>query len=120
MDVVGRVVGIMTGVAVGGLAGFWIGGRVRGQRRAYWALNVVAVLACAAIDFAGLALGRPWLAYSAVGLMGGLITGMKYGYSDAMRIWRPTDSDGAPADIPAQSSTDSSTEPAAECAEPRA
>lgn len=109
----------MAGVVGGGLAGFWIGERVHGERRAYWLLNVAVVLGCALLDFAGLAFGRYWLAYSAVGLMGGLITGMKYGYSDAMRIWRAADP-AKPAETPvAESSADPTAESPVESSSPR-
>lgn len=81
------IVGVVAGLLGGGVGGYRLGRGVRGRRRAYWTLNVAVVLGCAVLDFAGLVLGQDALAYSAVGLMGGLITGMKYGYVDSMRVW---------------------------------
>jgi hypothetical protein len=102
--------GVAAGLVFGGLVGHRIGERVRGRRRAYWALNVAVVLGCAGLDFAGLAMGSYWLAVSAIGLMAGLITGMKYGYVDSMRIWRNSTaaetSQVAPTDTRVQVPTD--------------
>jgi len=97
-------------------------------------MNVAAVLGCAILDFAGLASGTYWLAFSAIGLMAGLITGMKYGYVDSMRIWRDPGSAGVSpgeqTDLPANppndtpgsaagvASADSLADPAEERADP--
>ena len=120
---------VAAGLAFGGLAGFKIGEGVRGSRSTYWALNILVVLGCAVLDFAGLVAGRYWLAYSAIGLMAGLITGMKYGYVDSMRVWRDTGPAeslaGAPDESPSSESenaadetpTGPSSEPPAESAE---
>ena len=81
------IAGVAAGLLGGGVGGYRLGRGVRGRRRTYWTLNVAVVLGCAVLDFAGLALGQDALAYSAIGLMGGLITGMKYGYVDSMRVW---------------------------------
>jgi hypothetical protein len=94
-------VGIAAGLAVGGLAGFRLGERFRGRRRAYWVMNVAAVLGCAILDFVGLASGRQWLAYAALGLMGGLITGLKYGHSESIGPRRGSGQSEAPADVAA-------------------
>jgi hypothetical protein len=93
---------VAVGLVCGGLAGFWLGSRIRGERRVYWSLNAAAVVGCALLDFVGLVTGRYWLAYSALGLMGGLITGMKYGFVDSIRVWQ----DPGPAEIPANEPTD--------------
>ncbi len=71
----------------GGLWGLRLGRNNRGNRGAYWALNAAAVVGCAALDFAALRTGRPLLGYAALGLMGGLITGLKYGYSADRGRW---------------------------------
>jgi hypothetical protein len=81
-------------------------------------MNLTAILGCAALDFAGLVLGLYWLAYGAVGLMGGLITGMKYGYVDSMRIWAGPRTTDATTDASASVSTDSPAEPAEELGDP--
>jgi len=106
------LVGLAVGLGCGGLAGYRLGASIRGRRRAYWSLNVAVVLACAALDFAGLVSGVNWLAYSALGLMGGLITGMKYGYVDSIRVWQEPGSTELPAEASSDASTDQSPEPA--------
>jgi hypothetical protein len=112
LNLAGRLVGIVLGLAAGGFAGFALGGRFRGRPRAYWTMNVVAVLGCAALDYAGLASGRYWLAYSAVGLMGGMITGLKYGYSDSIAMRPSPNAADAPTGDAADASEDSlSTSP---------
>jgi len=98
MSLAGRIVGIVLGLALGGLAGFALGERFRGRTRVYWTMNIVAVLGCAALDYVGLVSGRYWLAYSAVGLMGGMITGLKYGYSDSIAMRSSPDVADAPTD----------------------
>jgi hypothetical protein len=74
-------------------------------------MNAAVVVGCAALDFAGLATGRYWLAYSAVGLMCGLITGMKYGFSDSIAVWRMQADKGAPAEETADAPVDSQMDP---------
>jgi len=87
MTLVTTVLGVALGLALGGFVGLRWGRRFRARRKAYWTLNVAVVLGCAALDLLGLTVGNPVLAYAALGLMGGLITGMKYGYSDGLREW---------------------------------
>ena len=103
MDLIFILVGVVIGLGCGGLAGYRLGTSIRGRHRAYWSLNVAVVLVCASLDFAGLVLGVSWLAYSALGLMGGLITGMKYGYVDSMRVWQEPSSTELPSDVSDQS-----------------
>ena len=90
MNLALTVIGVIAAFVAGGLVGLWMGARNRGNRGAYWALNGAAVLGCAALDFVALTTGRAWLGYSALGLMGGLITGLKYGYSSIGDVWRET------------------------------
>jgi hypothetical protein len=89
------VAGLLGGMALG----FFLGGRVRGRVRLYWTLNVVVCASCVAADFAGLLLGWSWLAYGALGVMGGGIAGLRYGYSEGAAVWRavgPDESAEAP------------------------
>jgi hypothetical protein len=109
VDLALTLVAVAAGLLGGGIAGYRAGERVRGSRRWYWWMNAAVLLGCAALDFTGLVLGRPWLAYGALGLMAGLITGMKYGYSESMRVWRAPDT----ADEGASSEADDAS-PAAE------
>jgi hypothetical protein len=91
---VGPLVTILA-VFAGLLGGIWVGlalgGRVRGRPRRYWALNGAALLVCMVADFVGLVLGWPWLAFGAIGVMGGMFTGLKYGYSESIGLWRALD-----------------------------
>jgi hypothetical protein len=105
---------VAAGLAFGGLVGFKIGEAVRGSRWTYWALNISVVLGCAVLDFAGLVAGRYWLAYSAIGLMAGLITGMKYGYVDSMRVWRGAGPDDPLAGAPDEAQSSEGVTTAAE------
>jgi hypothetical protein len=82
------IASVLGALALGGLAGFRLGKSCGTSRRAYWSMNGAAVICCAALNFAGIIWGMGWLAYGALGLMGGLITGMKYGYFDAANVWR--------------------------------
>jgi hypothetical protein len=83
------VVGVAAGLAMGGVAG-WRGGKwAVGFPDRYWTLNAAAFLGALGLDIAGLFLRQPWLSYGALGLMAGLITGLKYGYSPELRLWEP-------------------------------
>ncbi len=86
---------VAAGLALGGLAGFRFGGGIQ-SRGGYWAANAAAVLGCMLLDFAGLMTGRYWVAYAALGLMGGLITGLKYGYVGSTGGWRSAETSAPP------------------------
>ena len=83
--------GVLVGVLVGIFAGLKIGGRVRGNSRAFWLLNGAAFLVSMAVEFTGLVFGQLWLALGALGFLGGAITGLKYGYSESIGVWRTID-----------------------------
>jgi hypothetical protein len=87
---------VAAGLVVGGLAGYRIGGHIQ-SRGGYWTANFAAVLGCMALDFAGLVTARYWVAYSALGLMGGLITGLKYGRVASMGGWGSAETSAPPA-----------------------
>jgi hypothetical protein len=91
VTVLAAVLAVLIGLLGGFWAGFNLGAKVRGLPRRYWALNAAAILVCMLADFAGLVLGWPPLAYGALGLMGGSLTGLKYGYSESIGIWRIID-----------------------------
>lgn len=86
------VIAVIVGLLGGIFGGLKVGEAVRGRARAYWMLNGVVVLVSMLLDFVGLVTGNLWLALGAVGLMGGGITGLKYGYSESIGIWRTIDS----------------------------
>lgn len=88
MDVAFAIAAVAAGVVAGTVVGWWVGRAVRGDRRGYWVLNAVVVVGCAGLNYAGLVLGHRLLALAAIGLMGGAITGLKYGYADSSAIWQ--------------------------------
>ena len=94
MGLVVTIASVGGGLVCGGLAGLWLGEHSR-SRRTYWAANALALIGCAALNFAGLVSGNSWLAYGALGLMGGLITGLKYGRVHAMGGWKDQSLDDA-------------------------
>lgn len=79
------------GLLVGLFAGLKVGERVRGNSLAFWLLNGGVFLIGMGVDFAGLVLGQLWLALGALGFIAGSITGLKYGYSESIGIWRTVD-----------------------------
>jgi hypothetical protein len=92
MELAMAVGGVLLALLAGVAAGYKTGSVIRGNRKAFWGLNIAAVVFCAALDFVGLVLGQYWLAVSAIGLMAGLITGLKYGYAESIGAWRIFDS----------------------------
>jgi len=91
MALLASIVAVLVGLLGGIFGGLKVGARVRGRARVYWALNALVVIVCMLLDFAGLVTGQLWLALGAVGLMGGSITGLKYGYSESIGVWRSMD-----------------------------
>ena len=83
--------GVLVGLLVGLYFGLKLGERVRGKSRAFWLLNIAVFLVGMTIDFAGLVFGQLWLALGALGFIAGSITGLKYGYSESIGIWRTVD-----------------------------
>jgi len=86
------IAAVLVGLLGGIFGGLKVGELIRGRPRTYWLLNGAAVLVFMVLDFIGLATGQLWLALGAVGLMGGTITGLKYGYNESIGIWRTVDS----------------------------
>lgn len=81
VDTVLMVVGGIAGLVVGALAGFWLGGLIKGRKPwAYWTLNIIALVAGVAGALAGLNAGSKLTAVAVLGLEGGILTGLKYGY----------------------------------------
>jgi hypothetical protein len=91
MSLAAAIAGVVAGLGIGIFGGLKVGEMIRGRARTYWILSGVAVLVCMALDFVGLATGQLWLALGSIGLMGGSITGLKYGYSESIGIWRTID-----------------------------
>ena len=80
------VIGIVAGLAIGAIGGLRAGAWARGDAVRYWSLNAVAFLGSLGLDIVGLLVRQPWLSYGSLGLMAGLITGLKYGYSPTLRV----------------------------------
>jgi len=100
------MVALIVGFAAGAAVGYWIGTRFRDDRRFLWALAIAAFMSASILNFAGLLSGTQWLAIGAVGLMAGVISGVKYGGFPETRVWAagsPPD-DGGKQDPPAPKS----------------
>jgi hypothetical protein len=82
------IASVFAGLALGALVGFRLGRGLGSSRRAFWAMSAAAVVCCGVLNYAGIVLGMRWVAFGALGLMGGLITGMKYGYFESADVWR--------------------------------
>lgn len=67
------------GLAGGAAVGYWLGQRYRSDRWRLWAVYACALLACSVLCAVGLTYGQRWFAVGALGLLGGLLTGTKYG-----------------------------------------
>jgi hypothetical protein len=95
------IAAIALGLALGWWAGFAIGSRWASRRAVMWLLTGVAMLAALAVDVAGRLGGQAAISFGSLGLMAGLLTGIKYGGFPETRLWDrrvPTDSgrDDAP------------------------
>lgn len=91
MNVVLTALAVLGGLLGGFWAGFALGERYRGEVRRYWTFNGLVVAGSMLANFAGLVLGWPALSYGALGVMGGALTGLKYGYSESIGVWRTVD-----------------------------
>ncbi len=69
----------VTGLASGVAVGLAVGQRYGAVVWRFWVLCVFALVACSALCAAALVLAERWLAVGALGLLGGLLTGLKYG-----------------------------------------
>ena len=69
----------VTGLASGTAVGLVLGRRNGAVVWRFWVMCVFALVACSALCAAALVLAERWLAVGALGLLGGLLTGLKYG-----------------------------------------
>ena len=81
------VIGVVAGLALGAVGGYRAGLQAQGVATRYWTLNGLAFVSALGLDIAGMFVHRAWLSYGSLGLMAGLITGLKYGYSPDLRMW---------------------------------
>jgi hypothetical protein len=78
-SVVASVVSGAVGLAGGAAAGHALGRRYGQPKWRFWAMCAAALVACSVLCAVGLMLGQRWFAVGALGLLGGLLTGLKYG-----------------------------------------
>jgi hypothetical protein len=91
--------GIAVGLTVGIYLGFTVGQRFESRRRLLWWALVPALAIVWTVDLLGLLFARPELSIASLGLMAGMLTGVKYGAFPQIRIWekKPAKSPGQPA-----------------------
>lgn len=80
MDALYMVVGALAGIGGGAALGAWIG-RMIGARAAwwFWVMAVVVLAAGVGVAFVGLQLETDAVFVAGVGVIGGGLTGLKYG-----------------------------------------
>jgi hypothetical protein len=87
MQLAVAVAATIAGLGLGGAAGWALGKWSAGHRRRFWTLVSACLVASMALNYIGLTSGQKWLALGALGLMAGLLTGLKYGYAPQTRAW---------------------------------
>lgn len=80
------VLGIMIGYKAG-----LEGGKTAANDRQYWARNGVALLAGVAVSAVVAATGLLTLMGLSIGLIGGAVAGLKFGYGKSVGLWRKHD-----------------------------
>ncbi len=92
MEAVLSVIGGLVGIVGSMWLGLVWGERLRPRRRwRYWAANAVMLFAGMTITFVGLRFELFWIAVAGVGVMGGGLTGLKYGLGESVGIWKTAD-----------------------------
>ena len=91
------IVAVAIGLAAGLGAGYWIGRRWEADRRMLWTMAGVAFATAWAVDLAGYVTGHPEVAIGSIGLMAGVVTGVKYGGVSPLRVLDPPPVADAPA-----------------------
>jgi len=88
MELAAVIVAAVAGLAAGVWSGLRYGARLEGgPARRYWIANVVVLFGGMFVAFLGQALYALWLAVAGLGLSGGGITGLKYGYGVSVGVW---------------------------------
>jgi hypothetical protein len=89
------IVGVVLGLAVGAVAGYAIGRRFERRRTTLWWVVAPALATVWIVDFAGYLSGHPEISLGSIGLMAGLLTGVKYGAWPQIRVWETPPVGGA-------------------------
>ena len=79
MRILVDIVAVAIGLALGGVAGYALGRGFEDDRRMLWTLAIAAFTTAWVVDLAGYMAGRPEVSIGSIGLMAGLVTGVKYG-----------------------------------------
>ncbi|MDP2183097.1 MAG: hypothetical protein Q8K99_11080 [Actinomycetota bacterium] len=92
MDTVVTIVLGAIGLAVGIAAGLAVGSRVRERPPwVYWLCNALAFVDGVVVSFLGLQFGQWGVVVAGIALIGGGLTGLKYGYGRVVGVWRVHD-----------------------------
>lgn len=81
---------MVLGILIGNKVGETLATNLKSSRR-YWAYNVVALLLGVVVSAFVSALGLLWLAGLTIGLIGGVIFGLKMGYGKSVGAWAKHD-----------------------------
>ena len=108
MRILVDIVSVAIGLGLGGFAGYAIGRRFEDDRRMLWTLAIAAFTSAWVLDLAGYISGRPEVSIGSIGLMAGLVTGVKYGGFPP--LGRRTGTQGEHADEDAASPEDAAPE----------
>ena len=96
---------VAIGLIVGAAVGYWIGLRWESRRRTLWTIAGAAFAIAWIVDLAGYAVGHPEVSIGSVGLMAGIVTGVKYGgFSPLRALDQP-----AGTDVPAPDESEAAT-----------
>lgn len=87
MSFVFDVIAIAAGLILGALLGYWIGTTWEHDHRVLWVLGACAFVFATVVNLAGRVLGLEWLAVGSIGLMAGILSGVKYGGFPDVRVW---------------------------------
>jgi hypothetical protein len=101
VEAVALALGGAAGLAGGFAAGFKVGERLRAKPSwRYWAFNAAVMVLGVTIVFLGTVYAVPFLWSGGIGLMGGGVTGLKYGYGKSVGLWRVADDLTGTDDLP--------------------
>ena len=88
MELAAVIVAALVGLMVGVWSGLRYGARLEGGPSwRYWVANVVVLFGGMLAAFLGQVFDALWLAVAGLGLAGGGITGLKYGYGASVGVW---------------------------------